>query len=151
MSTSLSDLTNETRLKASKALATLLKNNVPYVVTYTLRTQQEQYALWCQGRKSLIEVNAERKKAGLYLLVAKENLYTVTNCNGTKQSEGGTGRSPHQTGKAIDVVPLENGKAVWPSLADTRWEQIAGAFREQGFECGKDWKDFPDYPHYQLA
>jgi peptidoglycan L-alanyl-D-glutamate endopeptidase CwlK len=151
MSIKLTDLQEDVRFKASKAIAILLKANIPYVVTYTLRTKQEQYALWCQGRKTLSEVNIERKKAGLYLLIDRENKQTVTNCNGTTKADGGTGISAHQTGRALDVVPLENGRAIWPALTDLRWELIAKAFREQGFECGKDWKDFPDYPHYQLA
>lgn len=163
MSRKLTDLNPEARAKAAAAIAELLRKHVPHAITCTLRTKEEQYALWCQGRKSLEEVNEERAKAGLYLLSPKENRYTVTNCDGTKISEGGTGRSAHQTGNAIDVVPAESGRPVWPPVSDGRWKEIAVAFTAQGFTWGGDWdgdgltafdgdddEDFIDYPHYQL-
>lgn len=163
MSTKLSDLNAGTRLRAGKAMAQLLKENVAYVVTYTLRTEAEQYALWCQGRKPLSFVNDKRREVGLYLLAEYENKYTVTNCDGKRKSEGGTGRSAHQTGNALDVVPLENGKAIWPVPEDPRWKEISAAFIAQGFTWGGDWdrdgltalegdddEDMVDYPHYQL-
>jgi peptidoglycan L-alanyl-D-glutamate endopeptidase CwlK len=163
MSKDLKDLTDDTRLAAAKALGNLLKKNMPCVVMYTKREKQEQYALWCQGRKPLAFVNAERRKAGLYELTERENKYTVTNCDGTRISEGGTGRSAHQTGRALDVVPLENGRAIWPPESDPRWKKIAAAFIAQGFTWGGDWdrdgltkldgdddEDMVDYPHYQL-
>lgn len=163
MSRKLEDLTPEARMCAGKAMATLLLESVPFVVTYTLRSEAEQYALWCQGRKPLKEVNEARAKVGLYLLSEAENTYTVTNCNGKRISEGGTGRSAHQTGKALDVVPLENGRPVWPAPEDSRWKAISSAFVAQGFTWGGDWdrdgltkldgdddEDMVDYPHYQL-
>ncbi len=163
MSAKLEDLNPSTRLKAGKALARLLKDGVPFIVTCTLRTKEEQYALWCQGRKPLHVVNAARAKVGLYLLVERENRYSVTNCDGTRVSEGGTGRSAHQGGNAIDCVPFENGHAVWPVESDPRWKKIAAAFIEQGFTWGGDWdrdgktkldgdddEDMVDYPHYQI-
>ncbi len=163
MSRLLEGLTPETRMKAGKAIARLRREGVPHVVTCGFRTEAEQYALWCQGRKPLAEVNEARVKVGMYRLSEKENTYTVTNANGKRVSEGGTGRSAHQTGKALDVVPLDNGRAVWPPHADSRWKQIAAAFIEQGFTWGGDWngdgrtkldgddsEDMVDYPHYQL-
>lgn len=163
MSRKLTDLTPDARLRAGKAFADLLRKNIPHVVTYTLRTEEEQYALWCQGRKTLKDVNFARAKVGLYLLSEEENKYTVTNCDGKRKSEGGTGRSAHQTGNALDVVPLENGKAIWPVLEDSRWKEISASFIAQGFTWGGDWdrdgltalegdddEDMVDYPHYQL-
>lgn len=46
--------------------------NIPFVVTCTSRTFQEQMALYAQGRKSIIEVNILRKYAGLPLLPAMD-------------------------------------------------------------------------------
>lgn len=163
MSIKLEDLNPDARMKAAKAFANLLKKNIPYVITQTRRTEQEQFALWCQGRKPLDFVNEQRRKAGMYLLTAEENKYTVTNCDGKRISEGGTGRSAHQLGNAIDVTPLENGRAVWPVLEDKRWKEISAEFVAQGFTWGGDWdrdgltkldgdddEDMVDYPHYQL-
>lgn len=163
MSRKLTDLTPDASIRAGKAIADLLRKNRPHVVTYTRRTEAEQYALWLQGRKPLAEVNFARAKVGLYLLSEAENKYTVTNCDGKRKSEGGTGRSAHQTGNALDVVPLENGKAIWPGPEDPRWKEISAAFVAQGFTWGGDWdrdgltaldgdddEDMVDYPHYQL-
>lgn len=150
MSTRIEDLTQATQVAAARALADLKARGIPYIVTYTLRTYAEQAALYAQGRQSLMVVNTLRQAAGLPDISAKENSYIVTNCDGKKISEGGKGRSPHQLGTALDVVPLENGRAIWPSASDPRWSQIAESFKKNGFEWGGDWKDFPDLPHYQL-
>ncbi len=169
MSRRLEDLTPAARAAALRALARLKADGIQVVVSYTLRTALEQYALWCQGRKTLAETNAARAAAtaagaemppireymGRDKKTHSDNDYTVTNCDGRRVSEGGTGRSPHQTGRALDVVPdLDPGEAQlpgWPPESDPRWAVIAAAFKAEGFEWGGDWEDFPDYPHYQLA
>lgn len=150
MSTKLEDLTQAAQVAAVRALADLKVRGIPCVVTYTLRTYAEQAALYAQGRQSLMVVNTMRQAAGLPDLPAKENGYTVTQCDGKKISEGGKGRSPHQLGNALDVVPLEGGRAIWPSASDPRWAEIAQSFKANGFEWGGDWKDFLDLPHYQM-
>jgi hypothetical protein len=128
-----------------------MQREVPYVVTYTLRTYAEQAALYAQGRETLIVVNTLRAEAKMPPISSSENSYTVTQCDGKRISEGGTGRSPHQLGTALDVVPLGNGQPVWPGKSDPRWADIAKSFKEQGFEWGGDWTDFVDLPHYQLS
>lgn len=150
MSTKLEDLTVATQIAAAKALADLKTRGIPYIVTYTLRTYAEQAALYAQGRQSLMAVNTLRARAGLPDIPEKENTYIVTNCDGRKISEGGKGRSPHQLGTALDVVPLDGTRAMWPHASDPRWKQIAESFKKNGFTWGGDWKDFPDLPHYQL-
>lgn len=144
MSRKLDDMKPLAAAKAASALAELGRDGVACTVTYTFRTTAEQSALYAQGREALDVVNGKRKIAGLYALSEKENAYTVTNCDGVKS------QSRHQTGTAIDVVPLENGRAVWPNGNDPRWIAISKAFKAHGFTWGGDWKDFPDYPHYQL-
>jgi len=141
---------------ARSALAELAAADIACAVTSTLRTADEQYALWCQGRKSIGVVNAARAIAMMQPIGAAENGHTVTNADGRKQSEGGTGRSAHQAGIALDVVPVEHGRPVWPGGADPRWATIAAAFQRHGFEWGGDWtmaKDgiAPDRPHHQWA
>lgn len=150
MSIRLEDLTPATQAAAARAIADLKARGIPYVITYTFRTYAEQAALYAQGRQSLMVVNTLRQSAGLPDIPAKENTYTVTKCNGERIADGGTGRSPHQLGTALDVVPLENGRAVWPPASDPRWKQIAQSFKANGFEWGGDWPDFLDLPHYQL-
>jgi len=143
MSIKLTDLKPKAQAAAEKALEDLVLRGIKCRVTSTLRTLAEQVALFAQGRSELEAVNSLRVKAGMYKLVAKDNLKTVTNCDGIKF------KSNHQTGMALDVVPEENGRPVWPSLADPRWKEIAKSFKAQGFAWGGDWAKFPDYPHYE--
>ena len=149
MSTKLEDLAPAAKSAARSALAELVASNVPHAVTYTLRTYAEQAALYAQGRQPLITVNTLRGKAGLPSISEGDN-NIVTQCDGVRISEGGKGRSPHQLGTALDVVPLGPNGPIWPALSDPRWKQIASILKAHGFEWGGDWTDFPDYPHYQL-
>ncbi len=151
MSKALADLLPEAQAAAAQALADLRLRGVPYAVTYTLRTLAEQKALYAQGRQDLLTVNSMRDAAGLSHIGQADNSYVVTQCDGISIAQGGKGRSPHQLGKALDVVPLEDSGPVWPPASDPRWLDIAQAFKAQGFEWGGDWTDFPDLPHYQLA
>jgi len=170
----LEELESVTQAAARAALADCEKDGIQVVVTYTGRIQLEQYALWCQGRKTLAETNAARlaaTKAGANMppiveymgkdkKTHSDNDYTVTNCDGTSLAKGGTGRSIHQLLKAIDAVPdldpSEKQTPGWPVGSDPRWEKIAENFEKHGFEWGGRWtkeKDGidPDYPHYQHA
>lgn len=151
MGTRISELRSDVQGPALNALATLAKKDIPYSVTYTLRTREEQVALYAQGRKPLEVVNSYRKIAGMPLISITENAYTVTQCDGYKKSEGGTGRSPHQLGTALDVVPRGPNGPIWPDGKDPRWLQIAEVMKANGFEWGGDWKDFVDLPHYQYV
>ena len=149
MSTKLEDLTPATQGAAAKAIADLNTRGVKFAVTYTLRTYAEQAALYAQGRQPLPVVNCMRHDAGLPPITEGDN-NIVTQCDGKRVSEGGKGRSPHQLGTALDVVPTVNGNPIWPINSDQRWKDIAKSFKANGFEWGGDWTDFPDYPHYQL-
>ena len=152
MNKSLDDLNLPVRDAARRALADLDAREIPYAVTSTLRTLAEQRALYAQGREGLATVNVLRDAADLPKLPEAENHYTVTNANGTSIALGGTGRSPHQLGKALDVVPLGPNGAEWPPASDPRWEDIANSFEREGFEWGGRWRApySPDYPHYQM-
>ena len=158
MSTKLEDLAPMVCAAALKALSELKAAGVQFVVTYTLRTEKEQAALYAQGRSPLSEVNALRKAAGLYEIkeylgkdkkVHSDNDYTVTKCDGVKN------KSAHQSGKALDVVPdldpSEKQTPGWPAPSDPRWGKIAEVFKNHGFIWGGDWKEFPDYPHYEYV
>ena len=149
MSTKLEDLKPSAQAAAYRALAALKASGVLCVVMCTLRTYAEQAALYAQGREQLNIVNSLRATAKLRPITEGEN-NIVTNCDGKRISEGGKGRSPHQLGTALDVVPMVRGGPVWPATTDPRWKEIAAAFKAQGFEWGGDWTDFPDFPHYQL-
>lgn len=148
MTVNLADLKPKAKDALKISEEALKASNVLYVITSGYRSESEQYALWCQGRKGLEEVNAARKIAGMYALPASENTYVVTNCDGK------TTKSNHQSGMAVDVVPavLENGKLypIWPPITDKRWKEISDIMKANGWSWGGDWKKFPDPPHYEI-
>jgi hypothetical protein len=122
------------------------ERNLPVVIIETDRTQAVQDAYYAQGRKPIIEVNALREKAGLYLIKERENI-VVTKAR----------ISNHTGGRALDVCPEIPGKPGYPwwTAPLEVWERM-GMLAEQ---CGLDWcaggygqtwgKGW-DNPHFEL-
>lgn len=107
------------------------ENKIDLLITCTYRSGAEQNALYAQGRTA----------AGKRVTNAKAGQSAHNfELNGTPAS------------KAIDVVPLVNGKPVW-STSGTNWNlwKMLGALGESvGLEWGGHWKSIHDYPHFQL-
>lgn len=97
--------------------------DIPFIVTSTLRTQEEQDALYEQGRT----------KPG--------KIVTWTH------------RSKHIEGKAFDIAILKNEKPVWDLKVDVNddeipdYQEAAEIGRNIGLRAGADFKD---YPHFEL-
>lgn len=118
---------------------------IKYYVSSLWRSPDVQVAYYAQGRESLDAVNAKRKTANLPPIKEAENLYTITKCDGVKI------KSNHQDGWAVDVVPVNDaGNPIWPPHSDSRWQPIADEMKKAGFKWGGDWRDFPDFPHYEI-
>jgi len=142
-STNSADLDPETARMVDVACAILKERGKEGVKTSGRRTDQEQIALFAQGRKPLGVVNALRAKANMRPISEAENKYTVTDCNGV------TKKSKHQSGEAIDYVPKDkNGNPCWPPKSDPRWMEIAEVFELAGMESGLRWRK-ADPPHHQ--
>lgn len=134
MSTKLEDLEPEARELAIAFVSSLEDAGIEYAVTSTLRTVDEQIALYSQGRAPLDIVNLLRKKAGMLFISAAENTYTVTKCDGIMK------KSNHQGGKALDVVPLVNGKPTWDCNKYTsKFVTIGTVGKSVGLRWGGDW------------
>lgn len=94
--------------------------------THTLRTFEEQDALYALGRTKPGKV--------------------VTKARG--------GDSYHNYGLAVDIVLLVGGKALWDIKTDydkdgrSDWMEVVEIFKRYGWEWGGDWK-FVDNPHFQ--
>ena len=107
----------------------VLERNVTIRFTDTLRTFQEQEALYAKGRT----------KPGKIITNAK------------------AGESYHNYGLAIDFCLLLNdGKEVsWDRNLDMDednqkdWNEVVAVFKHYGWEWGGDWNNFKDYPHFQ--
>jgi peptidoglycan L-alanyl-D-glutamate endopeptidase CwlK len=96
--------------------------------THTLRTFEEQDALYAQGRTKPGKI--------------------VTRVRG--------GDSYHNYGLAVDIVLLVDGKASWDIKTDydkdgrSDWMEVVDIFKRYGWEWGGDWKFF-DAPHFQKS
>lgn len=143
VSNRLIELNAETYFLANAAIEELRRLGIDHAVISTKRTVDEQAALYSQGRERLEVVNEKRQLARMPKISEKENAYTVTNCDGVRA------KSNHQSGNALDIVPVENHRPIWPNPSDPRWQQIADVMVKHGFEWGGTWPQFPDYPHYQ--
>jgi len=108
---------------------------------YTLRTFDEQNALYAQGRTKLFDSKGKR-------------LGIVTKAKG--------GQSIHNYGLALDIVLLKdtdnNGtfeSASWEDTIDfdkdgkADWIEVVNIFKKHGWVWGGDWKSFKDKPHFE--
>lgn len=116
--------------------------DLPYIVTSTLRTPEEQYALWMQGRFPVGDVNDHRRVAGLPPIDEEHNdkvTWTI--------------HSKHSLGQAFDIAIVKNGQPTWDLKADVNLSNIDD-YEEAGIvaqECGLTWGgNWHDYCHFQL-
>jgi len=120
-SRSLDDLRPEIRPMVDVFLASCLAAGIDVLVTCTLRSRDEQAALYAQGRSA----------PG----------HTVT--------DAPAGRSAHNFGLALDVVPMVNGKPDWRG-GDPVWKQIGQLGEAAGLQwAGAPGFPFPEEPHFQ--
>jgi peptidoglycan LD-endopeptidase CwlK len=99
------------------------------VVTDSFRSAEDQERLFEKGRS--IEGNI------------------VTHAKG--------GESYHNYGLAIDfALETPSGDVIWDRQYDRNqngksdWSEVVKIAKSLGFEWGGDWKDFKDYPHFQM-
>lgn len=142
----------EVKAKAEELVAKAQdKLNLRLIITQTLRTQEEQVALFAQGRQSLDKVNELRKLANYAPLTATENRNKVTNASSAADSF-------HGYGLAFDIAVVDStgrtinwNKSDWNSNNVDDWMEIGKLGESIGLEWGGSWKSFPDIPHYQLT
>lgn len=128
----------------------LEKLNLSIIFTQTLRTEEEQVALYSQGRNSLEYTNSLRKKAGLPAITDRENKYIVTKASTVKNSM-------HGYGLAFDIAITDiSGKKInWDYSADwnnnsiSDWEEVGNLAEGIGLEWGGNWSGMVDPPHFQ--
>lgn len=91
---------------------------IDLLVTCTLRSNDEQAALYAQGRTA----------------------------PGKRVTNAPPGKSAHNYGLALDVVPMVNGKPDWDGSHPV-WQTIG----DIGIECGLQWAGSPGFPFHELA
>lgn len=137
-----------TREKVEKMLHFLDAEKITYKVIETLRTEATQQAYYAQGRMPLYTVNSLRKDAGLFVIDESTNKNVIT----------WTLKSKHLDGKAIDIVPVVNGRIPWninsQEIADL-YIRIGKIGESVGLEWGGRWKPIDkfgvgkDAPHFE--
>lgn len=106
-------------------ISALEKAGITILVTCTVRSPEEQDRLYAQGRTVPGRI--------------------VTNAKAWQ--------SWHNVRRAIDLVPLRDGKPVWGTQgADlVLWRQIGEIGKNNGLEWAGSWRKFREYPHFQLT
>ena len=139
MSRKLEDLDPIVREKVCQFLDACEVAGDRVIITYTLRTKQEQHALYAQGREALPLVNAKRAIAHMPPITEEANLRKVT----------WTTNSMHLYGVAADFVPIDAyNKPKWDDIE--AFKRAGAIAKSLGFEWGGDWKK-PDMPHIQFT
>src|SRR6266403_2775916 len=112
----------------------------PIGITQGVRSDMEQEALFMQGRYPVDQVNALRLKVGWALILASQNIRTVTNAK--------PGYSWHPFGMAVDAVPFDS--AMHPDWNEEHpvWKEMIEKGKALGLTSGISWKD---EPHFQLT
>lgn len=126
------------------------QNSLHFIVTQTLRSQDEQAAYYARGRLPLDEVNSLYKKAGLSPISDSDNRKIVTKAKTVWDSF-------HAYGRAFDVAIIDSeGKVDWDDAADwnsdgvSDWVELGKLGESIGLEWGGNFSSMPDFPHFQL-
>ncbi len=120
------------------ALQEIKAAGVTPLVVETYRSKERQYYLYGKGRTA-----AQCSAAGIPAAKAKK--YAKP---GQAQVTW-TLNSIHIQRKAVDVIPVRNGKAIWDAK-DKDTKTIIKIMTKYGFEAGANWTKSPDSPHYQV-
>ncbi|WP_276373876.1 M15 family metallopeptidase [Chryseolinea sp. H1M3-3] len=102
-------------------------------------------------RDQVIELIKRCKAKGIELTVveayrthAKQHEYKTM---GKKYTSSGAGRSKHQYGLAVDVVPVVNGIAVWDNVL--LWRKVGVIGEKLGLRWGGRWRKPYDPGHFE--
>jgi peptidoglycan L-alanyl-D-glutamate endopeptidase CwlK len=125
------------------------ENGLNFIVTQTLRTEDEQIAYYAQGRESLDRINELREIAGMGPIGEREARLVVTRAKTVWDSY-------HAYGLAFDIAVLNNkGQIDWGEDADwngdniSDWEQLGALGESIGLEWGGNFSSLRDMPHFQ--
>lgn len=102
-------------------------------------------------RDQVLNLIAKCKAKGIELAVvetyrthAKQHEYKTM---GKKYTSSGAGRSKHQYGLAVDIVPIVNSVAVWDNVV--MWRKIGAIGEKLGLRWGGRWRKPYDPGHFE--
>lgn len=122
------------QIMLAAALAEIKAKGVTPLVIETYRTRERQNYLYGQGR-----TRTQCLAVGVPAAYARPGATQVT----------WTLNSIHCLKKAVDVIPVRKGKAIW-NAADQDTQTIIAVMEKYGFEPGANWSKSPDSPHFQV-
>jgi hypothetical protein len=123
------------------------------VIGSGMRTNEEQDALYAQGRKPLKTVNSLRSGVGFAPIRAADNAKPVTKARGGKSNHNkrhsylphGSDALDVVVGYAVDIVDRKRGWQAQPGF----WKDLGLLAAKYGCEWGGNWKD-PDPAHVEM-
>lgn len=117
-------LTADTRVKVERWVELCMARGVEVLVYCTRRTLEEQAALYASGR-------------------------TVP---GPVKTNAKPGYSWHNYGRAVDAVPMVDGKPDWSySENEIHWRVMIEEGDRVGLEWAGRWKTFKEFVHWQFV
>ncbi|MFK8014206.1 MAG: peptidoglycan-binding protein [Gammaproteobacteria bacterium] len=118
------------------------------------RIQTLHPALRAQAAAFVNQVEAQlgiqvRVTSGLRTFAEQTDLYNQGRTTpGNIVTNARAGRSYHNYGLAIDIVPINaQGQAVWNT---PHWDALGQLGKQMGFEWGGDFRTISDRPHFQM-
>jgi len=105
--------------KAEELILLCKENGIDILITQTLRTKEEQDALYAQGRTK----------------------------PGKKVTNAKYPQSLHCWGIAFDFVPVIGGKAIWNRI--DLFDKVGALGKSIGLTWGGDFKSLKDRPHFE--
>lgn len=123
------DLSAAARVLYVKFDAAMRAAGIDYIVTCTYRSNDDQTALYAQGRTKpgAIVTNA---KAG-------QSKHNAVDADGKPASQ------------AFDIVIMKNGKPDW-DVKDPDWMRAGAIGESVGLEWAGRWISFKEFPHFQI-
>lgn len=126
----ITDLHPDLQPLANAFLAQCQTQGIRIDVTCTWRSDDEQNALYAQGRTEPGRIVTD-----------------IAAGQGDKHNFSIDGKP---AAKAFDVVPLNSrGECIWDP-ADPVWAQLGGIGKQLGLVWGGDWPHLQDRPHFEL-
>lgn len=141
------------KLAVERILTDMGRKGWDPVIGSGMRTNEQQDALYAQGRQSVKSVNALRKGVGLPRLSAVANKGTVTNAKGGQSNHNkrhsllphGSDAVDVAVGYAVDIVDRRFGWDAKPGF----WKDLGLLAKKHGCVWGGDWKK-PDVAHVEM-
>jgi peptidoglycan L-alanyl-D-glutamate endopeptidase CwlK len=151
----ITDCTLSLQAKIKAFTIKMFSAGIPFIITCTARTVNEQMALYVQGRELLSDVNRLREMSGLPPIANEQNKHKVTWTLKSEHLVDLDDNDPNNDlSRAFDIAIVRDGKPVWDIKVDVNQDQHpdylqAGEIGESVGLCwGGRFKN-PDMPHFQ--